>query len=153
MGAERRNDFRVVIAGEGKTVKSMTEKKTIRFPFEYIGWVNDDSELAIRYTKSIFVNTGRFEALPMPPLEAMACGSSVVMTDMIGAREYARNNKNALLCPPGDHLCFAERIDELLSSESLRHEISKEGIKTASSYTWENVTTRMIGFLRQHGLK
>lgn len=151
--AKKRSDFKVIIAGDGKIVESLNEKKAMQFPFEYIGWVNDDQVLAMHYTKSVFVNTGRFEALPMPPLEAMACGSSVVMTNMVGAQEYARNNENALLCPPGDHSCFAERIDELLSSENLRRKISREGIKTASNYTWENVTTQLVNFLKRHGIE
>ena len=148
-----RKDFKVVIAGNQKFVEAMRSDNLIHFPFDNIEWLHDDNELSKWYETSIFVNTGRFEALPMPPLEAMASGSSVVMTNMPGAREYTHDYENALLCPAGDFRSFAEKIDELLSSEDLRSKISRAGIATASKYTWENVASRTVNFLRNHGLE
>ena len=148
----RRKDFTIRIAGEQGIVNSYKENGTIKFPFEYVGWLSNDTELASHYEKSIFVNSGRFEALPMPPIEAMASGSSVVMTDMPGNHEFAQDNMNCLLCRPEDYRCFADKIGELLSSESLRSRLSMEAKNTAKGYTWENVSKRMKKFLENHDL-
>lgn len=149
---KRGNDFKVIIAGNRKFIDSTNDKFGFEFEYENPGWIRDDGELAALYESCIFVNTGRFEALPMPPLEAMACGSSVVLTDMPGAREYAVDGKNSLLCEADNPICFAEKVEELLLSDSLRSSLGKEGIETASRYTWEEVKRRMINLLKDQGL-
>ncbi|MGC9203300.1 MAG: glycosyltransferase family 4 protein, partial [Thermoproteota archaeon] len=88
-----RQDFNVVIIGERKALES----EMMNFPYVFKGWISSDLQLADLYRESVFVNTGRWEALPMPPLEAMACGSAVVMTNMQGAREYAKDHYNCIL--------------------------------------------------------
>ena len=148
----RRKDFTVRIAGEREIVDNMANNGIIKFPFEHVGWLSNDTDLASHYERSIFVNSGRFEAFPMPPIEAMASGSSVVMTDMPGNREYAKDNMNCLLCRSEDYIGFANRIDELLTSESLRRKLSLEAIRTAKEYTWKHVSIRMKRFLESHDL-
>ncbi|MHA1838405.1 MAG: glycosyltransferase family 4 protein [Candidatus Ranarchaeia archaeon] len=133
-----RTDFNIVIAGEKKALKL----EEIDFPYTFKGWIGTDSYLANLYRESIFVNTGRWEALPMPPLEAMACGSAVVMTDMLGAREYTEDRYNCLLAPVDDYRKIAENVNELLSDESLRKDISRNAIETAKRYDWKKVIER-----------
>ena len=134
-----RQDFRVVIAGE----KRVTEGLNLKFPFTHVGWINDDNMLADLYARSIFVNTGLHEALPMPPLEAMASGSSVVASDIPGAAEYARDGENCLLTRLGDPKDVAEKIGRLLDSPDLREKLATEGVTTARSYTWEKTVQRL----------
>ena len=149
---DKHPDIKIKIAGEGRIVQEMKNSGAIRFPFEFLGWVRDDGVLSQLYEKSIFINTGNFEALPMPPLEAMACGSSVVMTDMPGAEEFARNGQNCLLSKPGDFNSFSENVAELLESDSLRSMISKNAEQTAGKYTWDKTIQNFTGFLGEHGL-
>lgn len=128
-----------MIAGE----KRVTEGLNLKFPFTHVGWINDDNMLADLYARSIFVNTGLHEALPMPPLEAMASGSSVVASDIPGAAEYARDGENCLLTRLGDPKDVAEKIGRLLDSPDLREKLATEGVTTARSYTWEKTVQRL----------
>ena len=61
----------------------------------------------------VFVFPSRVEGFGLPPLEAMACGAAVVLTDSGGVREYARHDENCLLVAPGDIAAMARAIDEL----------------------------------------
>jgi glycosyltransferase involved in cell wall biosynthesis len=143
---KKRTDFEVVISGS----KLAIQRRDINFPFKYVGWIKNDEELANLYRKSIFVNTGIDETLPMPPLEAMACGSAIVITDMRGTKEYAEGGSNCLLCPVGDHVSVCDSIDQLLSSELLRRRLSKNAIRTADKYRWETVLEKFENILREH---
>lgn len=143
------NDFEVVIIGEAAAVNP--EKMDI--PYTYGGWITNDKELANLYQGSIFVNTGVHEALPMPPLEAMACGATVVMTDTEGAREYTVDGQNCLLAPVGDAKALAHQICEALSNFSLREKLSKNAVATASRYRWETVTTKFEEIIKKEGLE
>jgi glycosyltransferase involved in cell wall biosynthesis len=135
----KRQDFKVIIAGDSNAIT----KYQIKFPFDFIGWIDDDSMLARLYSQAIFVNTGRREALPMPPLEAMASGSSVVLTDTDGAKEYTKNGLNCLSIRIDDHVALAEGINMLIDSVDLRRTLRRGGIKTASEYRWDSVVRRL----------
>lgn len=143
-----RQDFDVVIIGE----KDAVGCQKIDFPYEFRGWLSDDNQLAELYRNSIFVNTGIQEALPMPPLEAMACGAVVVMTDMNGSKEYVKDYNNCLLAPVGNSKVIALKINEALSSESLRAELSKNAISTAGLYRWDIVVQRFKEMLKNEDL-
>lgn len=143
---DRRKDFKVTIAGDVGALK----QTRIEFPYDFVGWIADDNKLAELYSKSIFLNTGRHEALPMPPLEAMACGSAVVLTDMDGIREYAVDNVNCLIARNGDWNSVSERVEEIISSDTLRKKISSGGLKTASGYSWKSVMDRFVGVLNEN---
>lgn len=143
-----RQDFKVLIAGSNEKI---IKNETIDFPYVYLGWIRDDNILAELYSASIFVNTGLNEALPMPPLEAMACGGTVVMTANGGSVEYTRNMENCVLVKPGDYKDLADKLDEILTSESLRESLRYGAIETAKKYNWSDVVENFIGLLRKEG--
>ena len=143
-----RKDFDVIVIGE----KSALDYVKPNFHYTYNGWIGEDVKLADLYRGSIFVNTGVQEALPMPPLEAMACGATVVMTDMQGAKEYTQDYHNCLLAPVGDAECLAQKLDEVLSNRSLALELGRQAADTAKRYTWDMVVERFENMLRQENL-
>ena len=142
--SDMRKDFKILIAGDPNLISAKMKLLGLNFEYEALGWVYDDNQMSELYSKSIFINTGIEEAIPMPPLEAMSCGSSVVMTRMPGAIEYTQDEKNCLLCEPGNVNEFATKIESLLDDEELRKELSSNGVLTASRYTWENTINRLI---------
>ena len=144
-----REDFEVVIIGE----KQALDMQKIEFPYKFAGWISKDEELASYYQGSIFVNTGIHEALPMPPIEAMACGATLVMTDMEGAKEYTVDHENCLLASIRDAKAIAKRIDEALSSDALRDQLVKNAILTAGRYTWDSVAEKFGEMVKKEGIE
>jgi glycosyltransferase involved in cell wall biosynthesis len=76
--------YKEKVSADIKNSKLIVGSQKIDFPYTYAGWVSNDTELAKLYQGSVFVNTGKHEALPMPPLEAMACGKPVIGTEVGG---------------------------------------------------------------------
>ncbi len=142
---ERRKDFNVVIAGNIIAVN----REDIRFPHEFIGWIHDDDTLAKLYSSSIFVNTGLNEALPMPSLEAMACGGTVVMTNGGGSVEYVNDNKNCFVTKAGDYEELCRKLDFVLSSPESRKDMRKEAFLTAGRYNWADVLKRFSALVEK----
>ena len=141
---KKRQDFKVVIFGE----RTEISKYNIKFPYFFTGWIENDYELAKLYSQSIFVSSGRTEALPMPPLEAMATGSTVVISDTDGSREYTNDMVNCLVFPIDNHFVLEEKIDRVLSSEALRRELRKGALVTANDYSWEFVMERFLKIIK-----
>lgn len=93
-------------------------------------------------TCDVFVSASWREGFGLPPLEAMACGAAVVLTDSGGVREYARHRRNCLIVPPRDHAAMAAAIAELLADTSLRARLQQAGPATAARFTWDRAVER-----------
>ena len=104
---------------------------------EYINIKNDKNELAKIYSKAIvFVSQSLADSFGLPPLEAMASGTAVVLTNTVGAKEYAKNGKNCFVVSIKDPVESAKKVKILLKNRTLRESIEKEGLKTVKKYDW-----------------
>jgi glycosyltransferase involved in cell wall biosynthesis len=106
------------------------------------------AQIAARYRAChLFVASSWWEGFGRPPLEAMACGTPVVMTDSRGVREDARPKVNCLLTPIQDPPALAAAIDRVLSDPALARRLGEAGRQTALEFTWERAVARFIAAL------
>ncbi|MGW1469040.1 glycosyltransferase family 4 protein [Streptomyces sp. NPDC002308] len=76
------------------------------------------------HAADVVVLPSRWEGMALAPLEAMACGRPVVMTDVAGARESLPPGQDAhCLVPPDDPAALAAALTSLLSDSALRTEL------------------------------
>jgi len=140
---ERRSDSIIVVAGAaeceqlidqswiGESTKQVAVELHVR---------PSDAELCKIYASAdLFVSASWGEGLGYPPLEAMACGTPVVLTDSGGVRDYAEHEQNCLIVPPKDVPTMAAAIERVLGDEELARHLSKNGVQTAKRYDWESV--------------
>jgi len=73
----------------------------------------------------VFVLASPWEAFPIGPLEAMACGVPQVTTAVGGTPEAVRDGTTGLLCPPADPPALADRVVRLLGDPALRARMSE----------------------------
>ena len=78
-----------------------------------------------------------YESFPLPPIEAMACGTPIITT-RYGTEDYAFHNKNALVVMPKDSKAIAKQLIRVLENESLKESLIKEGLKIAQKFHWNN---------------
>jgi len=126
----------VVFVGGKSLVRRYS--KTIGLDFEYSVLSNvSDEVLAELYSSSdVFLFTSYAEGFGLPPLEAMACGTPVVMTDNKGSRDYAIDGFNALVSQPGDVKSLSDNLLKALQDDKLRERMIENGLETAKKFTW-----------------
>jgi glycosyltransferase involved in cell wall biosynthesis len=83
-----------------------------------------------------FIFPSRYEGFGLPTLEAMACGTPVVLADSSSNPEVA--GEAALYFPPGDSSALAVQLGRLVSDEDLRSELAAKGIARARRFTWRH---------------
>ncbi|OGJ58203.1 hypothetical protein A3H22_03910 [Candidatus Peribacteria bacterium RIFCSPLOWO2_12_FULL_55_15] len=76
----------------------------------------------------IFVLPSRdHDPCPLAPIEAMACGIPVIMTDACGTAEYVENEKEAIVVPAGSSGALRKTILRLRNDADLRHRLAARG--------------------------
>jgi glycosyltransferase involved in cell wall biosynthesis len=89
------------------------------------------------------------EGLGMPPMEAMACGAALCTYDNGGSRDYAIDERTALVAPRRDVDALARALVRLAEDRALRERIAREGREWVTTrFDWERATTRLEALLR-----
>jgi glycosyltransferase involved in cell wall biosynthesis len=88
------------------------------------------------------------ESFPLPPIEAMASGAAAVVTGT-GTEDYAFDGRNALVRPAKDPEQLANAILELVGNLSKARDLAEEGMRTASTLTWNAATDRLEAILEE----
>ena len=80
------------------------------------------------YTASatLFLSTSYWEGFSLAHVEAMACGTPLVLTDCrYGPKELVSSGKNGLLVPVGQVEEIANKVKYLLANEARREQLAE----------------------------
>lgn len=87
---------------------------------EWLGQVSHAEMPALFRSVDIFLTPSVREAGPLAVLEAMASGLPVVATNGSSFPEFVQEGRGGFLCPVGDVVAFADRINHLASETVMR---------------------------------
>ena len=108
----------------------------------------DDNKLRKLYSSAdIFVSSSVVEGFSLPPLEAMACGTPVVMTECGGAWDYMEPDVNAVVVPVKNSEALARGIERVMLSPELAESLRRGGLETAKRFTASRTAKRFEDFL------
>lgn len=94
----------------------------------------------------IFVSTPWYEPFGITPLEAMACGTPVIGSNVGGIKFSVVHGKTGFLVPPNEPQILAERIREILENTGKSKKFGVNAIKHVhATFTWELVAASMAG--------
>ena len=107
-----------------------------------------DEDIARVYQESdIFISTSWWEGFGLPPLEAMACGCTVITSKSGGVNEFAVDGMNCLMYEPKNENQLLEKLDMALSDIEIRKKLSMNAIETAKRFDWHKSTEQLINIL------
>jgi glycosyltransferase involved in cell wall biosynthesis len=142
----RKYDLVLIIAGRlgwlSDEIISYPEELGIKEAVIFTHYVDEKTLFSLYKGASVFVYPSLYEGFGLPPLEAMACGIPVIISDIPPLREISGNS--AVIFNPGDYEDLAYKINTVLSSGALISELREKGLRKAAEYSWENVAALTI---------
>jgi glycosyltransferase involved in cell wall biosynthesis len=145
------NRFRLIWVGRGRladAVMQRAEETGVRERVDLRGFVPFGPELMALYRSAhVFVHVSRTEGVPQVLVEAMACGTPVVATDVGGVGSALDRGRAGLLVPPGDADALVRAIVRLIDDGELRRQLVARGLELASHVTLEAEAARVAAFV------
>jgi mannosylfructose-phosphate synthase len=116
-----------------------------------IGYVPDKLMAPYYRQAEIFVLPSKFEPFGMTALEAMACGTPVIASNLGGIKENYTSGKDGILVDPSNKEDLSKAMFELLENQELAERIGKTGCQTAKEkFSWEAIARRSLKFYEKY---
>lgn len=134
----------LLIAGTGRheeNLRRLADDLDVSDRVRFLGYVPDDKLPSLYATADIFTLTSRHEGFGLVLLEAMACGTPVVATDVGGIPSVVQDGKTGYLIPREER-AFAERVDQLADIER-RKRMSANARSYAEANNWNTIARQV----------
>jgi len=140
----------VVLAGEeghgAESVRQVIAELGITERVRYVGYVPQDLMGGLYNLAQVLVLASVYEGFGMPVLEAMACGTPVVTSNLSALPEVAGDA--ALLVSPRDPAELERALERVLTDERLRSDLRTKGLARVRQFTWEQTAAKHIEVYR-----
>jgi len=112
----------------------------------FLGYLNDDTLTVLYRLASVFVFPSLYEGFGLPPLEAMACGTPVVTSNVSSLPEVTGDA--AVLVDPYDVDAIADGVRRVLEDPALAADLRRRGLQRAREFSWERSVERTLQVYR-----
>ena len=139
-------DLRLIIIGDTisqyPAVRQAVIKSRAENVVRFLGFVPFQTLRHFYEAATAFVFVSRYEGFGLPPLEAMACGTPVVASNVSSLPEVLGDA--AVQVNPSNVFEIARGITEVLLDESLRAALVRCGREQAARFSWDRTAREVL---------
>ncbi|HDH57098.1 MAG TPA: glycosyltransferase family 1 protein, partial [Bacteroidetes bacterium] len=141
----------LLIVGEGKKYRLSLERRIQSLgrakEVFFTGSLPEDSMRPLYRCATACVQPSWYEGFGSPPLEAMASGIPVAVSNRGSLPEIASDA--ALVFDPGDAESFRHALEKILTDQDLRRSLMEKGLRRAQEFTWERTALMTLQTYRE----
>jgi glycosyltransferase involved in cell wall biosynthesis len=125
-----------VLAIAGKVDRVFSQEKFSKLPQDviFLDYVPDDELFDLYSNADAFVYPALYEGFGIPPIEAMSCGTPVLVSNITSLPEVCGNA--AAYCDPYNIDNIADKLSQLLTDDTFVKTLIKRGFEQAKLYSW-----------------
>ncbi len=158
--AKSKGNARLVIAGgshleledgqERKRIEQIVNDVGLTQQTLFPGHLSHDVLPLYYAAADVCVIPSEYEPFGLVAIEAMACGTPVVASDVGGLRFTVIPEETGLLVPPQDTAAFAAAIDRILKDELGATKLKKQAsLRVRQNFTWNRVAIELSNLYRR----
>lgn len=110
----------------------------------FLGAKDQDTLVYYYAAAEMVVMPSHYESFGMVALEAMACGTPVIASDVGGLSFNIEDGFNGYLVPGRDPQALADKITLLLKYKTLRDQLSEQAQTWVTRYSWTNIADEVL---------
>jgi len=105
----------------------------------------DQDKLPYYYSAAeVVVMPSHYESFGMVALEAMACGTPVIASEVGGLAYLVRDGETGFTIPAEEPEMLCEKLSWLLNDEALHVKMSGQAAEYAQDYAWEKIAKQIV---------
>jgi glycosyltransferase involved in cell wall biosynthesis len=113
----------------------------------FTGYIDEQDKPALISGASVYCFPSLYEGFGLPALEAMACGTPVVASNISSIPEVT--GKAAILVSPHNEQVWIEAIRRILTDTTLAARMRKEGLSQAKKFSWKKAAHKTMKVYEQ----
>ncbi len=148
LGTKWHGEFNLILVGSKTSYcdsyRQQIQDLKISEYVQFIDYIEPGSiDLAYLYNLAeLFVFPSFYEGWASPPLEAMRCGTPVLVSNIPSLRESTGDI--AIYCDPNIPEDISQKIQDILSDKSKHKELKLDGLRFSSEYTWKRCAEKTL---------
>lgn len=147
---ERVPNLKVIVVGEGDDrprLETLARELNVHHVAEFTGFVSEEKKKELLQKMWFKVTTSSKEGWGLTVIEANACGTPVVASNVEGLRDAVRDGETGLLYEYGNVADLSTKILHLLTDGDLRSRLTTNAIAYARKFDWEKSAQETLQLL------
>lgn len=137
------------VNAEMARVQALVRELDIRDLVLFLG-KKDQQTLPYYYSAAdVVVVPSHYESFGMVALEAMACGTPVVASQVGGLGFLIRDGVTGYVIPDGEPELLGNRLMELILDPQLRERMGRQASQLAQEYSWERIAAEIANLYEE----
>jgi glycosyltransferase involved in cell wall biosynthesis len=149
-------DARLVVIGEGddrRDLERSARQLGIAEAVRFTGFVSEEEKVRLLQEVWFLVNPSSVEGWGLTVIEANACGTPVIASDVPGLRDAIKDGETGILYPYGAIDDLAEKMVRLARDSDLRGRIAAAAQEWAGTFDWQLVAEKTVDLLLKQAVK
>jgi len=145
-------EVRLKIVGDGDDrtrLERIAREHGLRDCVEFAGYVSVEKKIEYLQQMHFVVNSSSKEGWGLTVLEANACGTCVIASDVPGLRDSVIDGETGLLYEYANVQQLAGKISLLLRDQQLRKRLSDNAVEWSKKFRWEDSARKTLEVLEQ----
>jgi D-inositol-3-phosphate glycosyltransferase len=132
------------MSGEMARLQKLCDDLSVGQTVVFLG-KRDQDKLPYYYSAAeLVVMPSHYESFGMVALEAMACGTPVVASEVGGLAYLVKDGETGFTIPDQEPDTLCEKISWLLNDHELHASMSQRAVEYAQDYAWEKIAKQIV---------
>lgn len=145
-------ELKVVIVGDGDDrprLERIAQQLNVHHVVEFTGFVSEERKIQLLQQMWCKVTTSSKEGWGLTVIEANACGTPVIASNVEGLRDAVRDGETGLLYEFGNVSDLAAKLTRVLTDTDLREKLTRGAIEWSRKFDWERAAEETIVLLKK----
>jgi len=145
-------DATMSIAGTGPergALTALVNECQLESHVTFVGRLAPEKMANLYKSADVMLNASIVDNTPNSIIEALACGTPVVTTNVGGIPKLVTDEHDALLVSPRSVDDMAQKTLDILQTPALKGSLIEQGVKTVQQFYWANVWQKLSSIYQQ----